>query len=1050
MITSIKEPPQYVRQYSGFAGVDFSSDQVLVKKNRLPYAINVYKDYRSSQGQALETIAGFDKTIILPFPSDYTGSKNVYKVFPYKYTDSNGISNTVHLVHSGTYLFVWSNYPKTANVSVESGLIIISATNSIIDRDYALPTTGVSVDEVLINNELMSASVVDLSSPNGTADSYTISTSNGVSTVTFNDNVTLVEGDEIIVYYKESIIETSDALISTLADNQSSFVVYNGVCYINDGSGFYKVSYQSSALVCEAVVGTIPTTYANRIPNYDGTFSNEGSHLCQRNIFNSKYINTFISPTPKEIYTELSVGSCGVSSPTYTNTVKPINSSGEIKKHQIKLTFAAPASITAGLTEMSLKSTFFGKDADGVISAVIFPTFLSTDTTAILVATKIEAAMLANDLICTHFSVSRVGADIYLTALNFYPIATVYPLEKGESEVLSDNVTVNIYGTNYASSSTTYPFTYNKTKGTIKFTGATATESDSNKLITISKVPLAPEDMSYDVAYNGVIVTCERTDESLKIKNCTISALFDNRVFFTGNSNYPNSVWYSHIDDAGYIGEYDYFIDGKGQESIKGIMSVADTLMVLKEDAPHESSLYYHTPQDTEDSIVPRIYKGEASLSTLGCVGGYTVFRDVPLFVSRLGVEGIGQLTAGLERILEHKSSLIDGQFVNENGADLSSCILDEWNGYLIALIDGKIYLADSRQTYEDEIGNIQYEWYYIEGIGVYENQYTRYDYTSENPVWWASIGDSANIPISIEGEAPIDTIVYLKTLLNGESVIANGEIAEDGTSLYDITIGTYTVEASVMPEATETELEKAYKYTGETTDDFTNGSVYFCKYDSINEVYVWELSSNDYCYEVSYITIDSVNYLVEAKPTEGFIGGLFKKATAILPYKENIIFGTENGVVCAFHFDKRVDGEIAPRYYHFDGRTIPSGIATVYDNCGYPYLTKTTVKKSLVIKCKTLLRTKLNIKVRTDKKNYEENDSAFKTVGSVKNGFFSFDNIDFTDMNFNVSEQNTFVVNEREKKWIEKQLFLYSDSYQEPFSLYNITFSYYIAGRVK
>ena len=1042
----VSEPKQYIRQYSGFAGVDFSSDQVLVKQNRFPYAINVYKDYRSTQGQAIETIAGFSKSVILPFPIEYTGSKNVYKVFPYRYFDGTALK-TVHLVHAGTYLYAWENYPFTANTTVESGLITIIKESEITTRSYALPTSGVSIDSVEINGEVMSESVVDETQQNGTAPSYTISTVGGVSSVVFNNNVALIEGDQIVVFYKESVIAVSDALYTSLADNKSSFVVYNGICYINDGTTFYKVSFVDTALVCSQVVGAIPTTYANRIPKYDGTFKDEGSHLCQRNILSTKYKNTFIAPTPKEIYTELNVGSCGVVAPTYTNVDKPI-SSGAIKKHKIKLTFANPSSIVAGVAEMTLASTFFGKDADGLIKAVIFPSFTSVDTTGALVAVKIEAAMLANSLILEHFSVTRSGADIYLSALEYYPIALTYPLEKNVGEVLSDNVTVKIYGTAYLPTSAEYPFTYDKTKGTVKFTGATVTESDSNKKITLTKIPLAPEDMSYDVSYNGVEITCEKADESTKIKNCTITALFDNRVFYCGNSDYPSTVWYSQLDDASYVGEYNFFTDGKGQENIKGIMSVADTLMVLKEDSPHESSLYYHSPKDTEDDIIPRIYVGEASLSRLGCIGGCTVFRDVPLFVSRLGVEGVGQLTAGLERILEHKSSLIDGQFVNENGGDLSDCILEEWNGYLIALIDGKMYLGDSRQTYEDEIGNIQYEWYYIEGVGVYENQYTRCDFIG-SPIWWNG-SDNMTVPLSVDDATAVDTSLYIKEILSGDSIIANAQTDEDGTSLNPVTSATYTIERTALPTASLEEKGRYYKYTGETDEDYINGTIYRCDYDEETSVYFWSETTKTYCYDVDYITVDEVNYLVESKAGEGLIGGNFKKATAIIPYNSNIIFGTENGVICAFHFDKRVNVEIPINYYHFDGRVIPSGIATVFDNCGYPYLTKTTVKKSLVIKCKTLLRSKLNIKVRTDKKAYEENDGTFKVVGSVKNGFFSFDNIDFTDMNFNVSEQNTFVVNEREKKWIEKQLFLYSDSYQQPFSLYHITYGFYLAGRVK
>ena len=65
----IQPPKVYNRIYQNFAGVDFSSDHTLVKPYRMPYAVNVYKDYKSSQEQAIETFPGFEKVFRLPLES---------------------------------------------------------------------------------------------------------------------------------------------------------------------------------------------------------------------------------------------------------------------------------------------------------------------------------------------------------------------------------------------------------------------------------------------------------------------------------------------------------------------------------------------------------------------------------------------------------------------------------------------------------------------------------------------------------------------------------------------------------------------------------------------------------------------------------------------------------------------------------------------------------------------------------------------------------------------------------------------------------------------
>ena len=56
----------YNRYYGDFRGVDFSSDHTQVAESRLAYAVNMFKDYQSGQGKALETIPGFRRRVVLP------------------------------------------------------------------------------------------------------------------------------------------------------------------------------------------------------------------------------------------------------------------------------------------------------------------------------------------------------------------------------------------------------------------------------------------------------------------------------------------------------------------------------------------------------------------------------------------------------------------------------------------------------------------------------------------------------------------------------------------------------------------------------------------------------------------------------------------------------------------------------------------------------------------------------------------------------------------------------------------------------------------------
>ena len=50
---------QYTRSYGDLRGVDLSSDPAQVNMARPSYLVNMYRDYESEHGAAIETIPGF-------------------------------------------------------------------------------------------------------------------------------------------------------------------------------------------------------------------------------------------------------------------------------------------------------------------------------------------------------------------------------------------------------------------------------------------------------------------------------------------------------------------------------------------------------------------------------------------------------------------------------------------------------------------------------------------------------------------------------------------------------------------------------------------------------------------------------------------------------------------------------------------------------------------------------------------------------------------------------------------------------------------------------
>jgi hypothetical protein len=518
--------------------------------------------------------------------------------------------------------------------------------------------------------------------------------------------------------------------------------------------------------------------------------------------------------------------------------------------------------------------------------------------------------------------------------------------------------------------------------------------------ISFNDKPMKPEDAGFPENYAGVVVKAAKThgNESA-VQGCTITAVFDERPFFAGNPETPSRIYYcgrnaeTGLIDPSYIPMLHRVEAGTTNVPVKALLPVADTLMALKGDTQQDGSVYYFSPSLTEDNVVPVIYQSVRGLAGIGCLGAACNFLDDPVFVSRLGLEAVGQLSTRLERAIEHRSYLVDAKLCN---LDLSKAKLAEWNGYLWLLCEGKVFMADSRQRFTHESGVMQYEWYYLEDVGHHVDPYDEYRYAAlHEAINGATVtfaGEDGDIELPLKQHGSL-SVTANPPAEDGRSVTAVKRVAVKGQGAYEGK--TYYVDFVV---------EK-------TVDAFTQQNVY-------NAFYV--------------------------QATDAKIGGQFFPATGIYNIDGNVFFGTDSGVLFSFNFDQRDEnGEISPRWYDFDGHAIQCGCATKMDSCGIPGMTKTTVKKSTVIKTKTLPLTAARIKVRTNKKPYEQ----IARIGSAR---FSFDDVDFGEFSFLDTSESLFAVKEKEKKWVEKQYYLYSDEYQRPFALYYITYRYTVAGRYK
>lgn len=213
---------------------------------------------------------------------------------------------------------------------------------------------------------------------------------------------------------------------------------------------------------------------------------------------------------------------------------------------------------------------------------------------------------------------------------------------------------------------------------------------------------------SQAITSDNVIITFSKTIQGYtdRISKCTKMVTFDRRIFFSGNPEYPNAIFHCELNNPSYISDLAYYQDGTDESSIKSLVVGNNVLWVFKEPNQQNETIFYHNSAiDTLGKVYPS-YQGNVST---GCYADSTNYKDDIVFLSRNGLEGISSQDINSKQLLNHRSSLVDNKMINENNYNMA--MMAEWEGYLMILVDHKIYLADMRQMYTGILG-YEYEWY--------------------------------------------------------------------------------------------------------------------------------------------------------------------------------------------------------------------------------------------------------------------------------------------------------------------------------------------------
>lgn len=739
--------------------------------------------------------------------------------------------------------------------------------------------------------------------------------------------------------------------------------------------------------------GHIPTTYIGIQPGEDGNVKNPGVEYEQKNLIHGMFNNTFVADGFSKEF-------------SLSERIVPVdNRDGVYYLDAYGINFINAGNVgisefTASISNATAAANAQGKNA--FVSATVDATNGTIQVGAAMPAPFSDYGYTASS------SAPQIGT--YYVVVHTY----VEHTEEGEDIQRCDVIP------QYYKKSAVY----------------------NNVVTTFAPIP-APQTAGYAEGYAGVKVSANGSVYTFDgiggtisgkeaIFGCRLATVFDNRVFLTGNPKLPNHIFWCGIPaeadgvpDPTYFGALNFEQDGIGQTPNMGMFPVADTLCVIKNDTVTDGVVYYHTPVVQGNDIVPKIYPSSRGISGQGCIslGGAINFRDDPVFITHEGIDAIGQLSARYERATEHRSSLVD---VKLRSYDLTKAKLEVYDGYLLVLTDdGHVFMADSRQMYTDKTGVGQYEWFMLEGIGSWDNQYDAYRYGKYFPT--PTFADDVKsivggVTLEIASEV-YDYNVGIKRDLRG--LIANPSNATEGGSINSYT---YTVNyTDYDDEGNEIESSVDFKFGVRAVQD-ENGETHY---------YYLEHALRS---EGQFSNPPVANY----EQT----GGDFHSAKFIKTVGEDLFIGTVDGLY-KFNFNVRnADGTLPMSkgdidVYSRDGRCYESGCATLMDNCGIPHLEKKTVTKTLVIKTKSEKESVAKLRVRTNRKSYEQ-------IARLGDGNLDFQRLDFSETAFTATPNSLFAIKEKERHWVEKQYYLYNDEFNKSFCLYYIAYQYQVQGKYK
>ena len=231
-------------------------------------------------------------------------------------------------------------------------------------------------------------------------------------------------------------------------------------------------------------------------------------------------------------------------------------------------------------------------------------------------------------------------------------------------------------------------FTVDRTNGIIYFSTAPGVS------------PLKGEDNVKVLAYRTISGYADR------INKCTVGALFGvggatNRLFLTGNPDYPNYDFYSEMNDASYFPDTGYSVLGSAKSAVVGYAIINNYLAAFKDEYDDSQAVFIREGDmisDEETKVAKPAFKLINTLQGNGVIAPYSFgyLQTEPLFLTRSGVYAITVQDITGEKYSQSRSFYIDGQLKKESNLENAFAVV--FNDQYILAVNNKLYILDGLQ----------------------------------------------------------------------------------------------------------------------------------------------------------------------------------------------------------------------------------------------------------------------------------------------------------------------------------------------------------------